>query len=175
MKNGGYEAMLHDLLNYDLTFFNHRNAPKTTGLQEQKKLSLGTSEAWWMDVLYRGYVWKSKHGLEDYFGEWHDDATTEVLFSSYTEFAKAKNERHPMSRETFGAFLGTMGAKWMRLTNGVTGERVADVKVNDYGDTKRKAELIKQPRPTGYRLGSLPDARDAFTQKTKLPIKWPEP
>jgi hypothetical protein len=119
------------------------------GLQEQQKLSLGTSEAWWLDVLHRGYLWKSKHGQEDYFGEWHDEATTEVLFSSYTEFAKAQNERHPMSRETFGAFLGTMGAKWVRLTNGVTGERVADIKVNDYGDTRpslRRNRTIRRCR-----------------------------
>ena len=65
-------------------------------------------------------------------------------------------------------FMVRMGAKACRPRNAVVGERVADVKVNDYGDTRRKAELIKHPRPTGYRLGNLSDARIAFTQKTNL-------
>jgi hypothetical protein len=76
LDDGGYEAMLYDLSTYDLTGFNHRNPPATEGLQEQKKLSLGTSEAWWMDVLHRGYVFESEHGLEDHFGEWHPEVTT---------------------------------------------------------------------------------------------------
>jgi hypothetical protein len=144
-------------------------------LQEQKKLSLGTSEAWWMDVLHRGYVWKSKHGLEDYFREWHEVEPTEILFASYTEYAKARNERHPMARETFGAFLIKIGAKAVRLSNAVVGEWVADVTVNNYGDTRRKAELTKHPRPPGYSLGNLSVARSAFTQKTNLVIDWQDP
>ena len=90
MENGGYEAMLDELLHRDLTLFNVRDVPDSVGLQEQKKLSLPTPEAWWMDTLHRGCVWKSKLGLEDYFGEWHDVVTTEVLFASYTEFARPK-------------------------------------------------------------------------------------
>jgi hypothetical protein len=64
---GGYAAMLHDLLRLNLTGFEVRNVPTTEGLQAQKKLSLGTSEAWWFDVLHRGYAYRSKHGLADFF------------------------------------------------------------------------------------------------------------
>ena len=49
MENGGYEAMLHDLLHRDLTAFNVRGVPDTDGLQQQKKLSLGTDRAWWLE------------------------------------------------------------------------------------------------------------------------------
>ena len=56
MRNGGYEALLHDLLEYDITFFNHRSPPQTKGLQTQKMLSLKCEEAWWFEVLHRGYV-----------------------------------------------------------------------------------------------------------------------
>ncbi len=72
MEAGGYQAMLDELQHRDLTNFNVRDVPDTEGLQEQKKLSLKTAEAWWLDVLHRGYVYKSKLGKEDYFGEWHD-------------------------------------------------------------------------------------------------------
>ena len=62
MEAGGYAAMLHDLLAMDLTDFNVRNVPNTDGLQDQRKLSLPVPERWWLDVLHRGYVFRSKLG-----------------------------------------------------------------------------------------------------------------
>ena len=59
--------MLHDLLHHDLTGFDVRDVPDTKGLQEQKKLSLSVDRAWWMDVLHRGYVFRSRLGLEELF------------------------------------------------------------------------------------------------------------
>ena len=129
MESGGYEAMLHDLLRFNLTAFNVRRVPTTDGLQQQKKLSLGTSNAWWFDVLHRGYVWKSKFGLEDHFGHWHDDAATELLYASYSEFAEGRHERHPLTREDFGRFVVSLGAK-PRPRNVVVGEHIADVPTN---------------------------------------------
>ena len=172
MENGGYEAMLHDLLEYDLTFFNHRNAPRTAGLMEQKKLSLGTSEAWWLDVLHRGYVWKSKLGLEEYFGEWQSDfIATDLLYDAYTEFAKAKHERHAMARGAFGAFITGMGGMAARPSKGIVGEHLTDV-TNKFGETRRQAAKVEKDRPTGYRFGSLQDARMAFIKKTNLSVGW---
>jgi Family of unknown function (DUF5906)/Primase C terminal 2 (PriCT-2) len=172
MENGGYEAMLHELLNRNLTEFNVRDVPDTEGLQQQKKLSLGTSESWWLDVLHRGYVYKSKHGLEHHFGQWHETVTTEVLFAAYSEYARAKNERHPMAREAFGAFMKRVGAQPRRHRNGIVGEHITDVPSGPYGDTRRAGQVIKQPMATGYHLGTLEDARNAFQDDTKLTIEW---
>jgi hypothetical protein len=172
LENGGYEAMLHELLSRDISQFNVRDVPDTAGLQQQKKLSLGTSEAWWMDCLHRGYVYKSKLGLEDHFAEWHDVVTTEVLFASYSEFAKTKAERHAMAREAFGEFMGKMGATPAKHRNGVIGEHVTDVQINQHGDTKRLIELTKKKMATGYRIGTLEHARAAFTNATRLPVEW---
>ena len=169
MESGGYEAMLHDLLHHDLTGFDVRDVPDTEGLQEQKKLSLGTSQAWWFDALHRGYVYKSKLGLEQYFGEWREAETTEVLYASYSEFAKAQNERHPMAREAFGRFMVSMGGKASKPRNAVVGEHITDVVTNQYGDTARKAVVVRKERSHGYSLGDLKAARDAFTDATKLP------
>jgi hypothetical protein len=173
MENGGYEAMLCDLLAYDLAFFNPRRPPATAGLQEQKKLSLGTSEAWWLDVLHRGYVYKSRLGLEDFFAAWHEAMTTEVLFASYSDYANSRNERRPMAREAFGRFMVGMGGTAIKPRNAVIGERIADVVRNQYGDTSRKAELIKQDRATGYQLGTLDQARADFSKATGLAPTWP--
>src|SRR5947209_4958826 len=79
LENGGYEAMLHDLLNYDLSNFNVRSVPKTEALQEQKHLSVPTPIAWLRAVLERGYVWESRLGLEKHFGEWADQVSTQLL------------------------------------------------------------------------------------------------
>ena len=164
--------MLYELQHRDLTDFDVRNVPHTEGLQEQKKLSLGTSEAWWLDILHRGYVFKSKLGLEHYFGVWHDVMTTEVLYASYVEFAKAKGERHLMEREAFGQFMVQVGSKYTQPRKAVVGEHITDVPIGPNGETTRKAALIEKSRATGYSIGTLQEARDAFLDATKLTAKW---
>jgi hypothetical protein len=42
--------MLHDQMSLDNSGFNVRAVPVTDALQQQKKLSLPTVEAWWLDV-----------------------------------------------------------------------------------------------------------------------------
>ena len=90
LDNGGYQAMLDELLNRDISKFEVRDVPQTRALQDQQKQSLDTKTAWWLDVLSRGYVYKSKLGLEEHFSEWHEFVTTEVLYASYSEFAEKR-------------------------------------------------------------------------------------
>jgi hypothetical protein len=171
MEAGGYEAMLHDLLQYDITSFNVRTVPLTEGLQQQKKLSLPVPEAWWMDVLHRGYVFRSKLGLEEFFHEWHNEVTTELLFASYSEYSHRARDRHPMSREAFGRFMKDLGCRPSRPTNAVIGEHIADVMLVD-GGTQRRAVVARQPRPPAYNIGSLSEARHAFSASTNLSVDW---
>jgi len=171
MEAGGYEAMLYDLLHTDLTTFNVRRVPVTEGLQQQKKLSLDAPKAWWLDVLHRGYVFRSRLGLESFFGQWHEEVTTELLFSSYVEHAERRRERHPLTRETFGRFMVSLGAAQKRLQDAATGEHITDTQT-PFG-TSRKAELIRARRPPGYRLGTLSTARAAFSAATGLSVDWP--
>ncbi len=173
MEAGGYAAMLYDLLHHDLTGFNVRRVPFTEGLQQQKKLSLGTTEAWWADMLHRGYVFRSKLGLEAEFGTWAEEVSTELLVASYSEFAERRRERHPLSRETLGRFMRRMGAKPKRLQNAPVGEHLADV-ANPFGGTSRKAKRIDHERPQGYQVGSLDLARRAFFAATGLNVDWAE-
>ena len=170
MKAGGYEAMLHDLLAINLDTFNVRAVPVTEGLQRQKKLSLPTAEAWWLDCLERGYVFKSKLGLESYFGIWHEKVATELLFASYLEFAKGRGERRILTREGLGRFLAGLNAAPCRWRNGVVGEHV--VEEVEYGRRERKTALVRQDRPPGYDLGALDMAREAFIKTTGLDVSW---
>ncbi len=54
IKNGGVEAMVHDLQALDLTEFNIREKPDTKELLAQKLQSLGPIECWWYDCLDAG-------------------------------------------------------------------------------------------------------------------------
>ena len=53
-QNGGREALLHFLLNFDLTGFDVTSPPETRALQEQKEKSLGIVEGWWKSKLDDG-------------------------------------------------------------------------------------------------------------------------
>jgi hypothetical protein len=141
------------MLRRDLTSFNPRRVPITEGLQTQRKLSLGTTEAWWLDVLQPGYVFQSRLGLEEYFGQWHETVTTELLFVSYGAFAKERGERRPRTREDLGRFLKGIGARPARLREAMVGEHITDVS-GMYGST-RKAATRTDPRPPGYHLACI--------------------
>jgi hypothetical protein len=54
MNNGGREALLHHLLNYDLRQINLREIPRTAALVEQQIATLTPDQAWWLDILRRG-------------------------------------------------------------------------------------------------------------------------
>ncbi len=171
MDAGGYAAMLHDLLALDLSTFNVRAVPTTEGLQRQRKLSLPTTEAWWLDCLERGYVFRSRLGLEAEFAVWHDKVTTELLHASYVEFAKVRGERRILSREWLGRFFTSLGNKGVRCLDGFVGEHLTD-EVNQGGGVSRKAKVVRQYRPTGYSVGRLVAARDAFCDLTGLAMTW---
>src|SRR5262249_31922755 len=51
IKAGGAAAMLYDLLKLDLGNWHPRKVPQTKALLEQKMLSLGGLEQWWVAML----------------------------------------------------------------------------------------------------------------------------
>ena len=54
IENGGAASMLYYLLNLDISNFNVRTAPVTTGLIEQKLRSLDAEGSWWYQKLKDG-------------------------------------------------------------------------------------------------------------------------
>ena len=169
LENGGYEGMLDELSNYDLTNFNIRNVPLTAELGEQKKHSLDVPMQWWLDVLQRGFVFRSKLGLEEIFCGWMTSVSTELLFTSYTEFSKDRREHHPLSREFFGQLMRKLGAQPQRLRNAIVGERLAVAYSNS-----REAQPFRISRAYGFNLGDLPGARAAFERAAGISFNWPD-
>jgi phage/plasmid-associated DNA primase len=170
MNSGGYEAMLYDLLHRDLTDVNLRAVLVTDALIEQRKRSLDTFTSWWMDSLQRGYVFESRHGLEDHFQQWYEFVTTELLYSSYLAYANMRREHHPLIRELFGKSMIRMGAKPQRQTGALVGEHMVDVISGQGG---RVAEpIVRAQLAHGYHFGTLDQAREAFTASTDLAVVW---
>jgi hypothetical protein len=171
MEGGGYEALLYDLLHFDLRNFNVRSVPRTEALIEQRKKSLEPHLSWWSDVLHRGYVFNSKHGLGEHFTQWHDPVSTELLYKSYEEHARARHERNPLSRGMLGRFLAGVGGKTTRPEKLVIGEHIVDH--DEQGQpTFRHAVLLFQDRPRGYAFGGLNEARKQFLERTGLLDDW---
>ena len=57
LNNGGYEAMLFDLLNFDLGDWHPRHLARDAGLLDQQKLSLSPLDAWWVELLETGTLY----------------------------------------------------------------------------------------------------------------------
>jgi hypothetical protein len=56
LRSGGYEAMLFDLLNYDLDDWHPRQIVRTAALGEQQEKSLSPFDAWWLELLQTGVL-----------------------------------------------------------------------------------------------------------------------
>ena len=65
MNNGGREALLHHLLEFDLTKVNLRQIPKTAALFEQQIELMTPEQSWWLDTLMNGALPHKPYGVAD--------------------------------------------------------------------------------------------------------------
>jgi hypothetical protein len=103
-SNGGLEAMLYDLQNYDLSNVNLRHVPATEALAQQKYHS---------DPVLRFLIDKVDNGtLSEEYDASNGNITTfpwgdgrvlvDDLYGAFVRYAKRGGERYPMPKETFG-------------------------------------------------------------------------
>jgi hypothetical protein len=96
LEHGGLEAMLFDLQRRDLASFTPRRIPVTGALLEQKIHTLDTLHRWWLSVLERKFLYRSKWGVKS-FREWSEFYAMELLISSYRQWC---NEQHLFQRQS---------------------------------------------------------------------------
>src|SRR4029077_10743749 len=65
MNNGGREALLHYLLNFDLSQVDLRTIPKTAALLDQQIQSMSPEEAWLLDLLKKGVLPPKPRGVNE--------------------------------------------------------------------------------------------------------------
>ncbi len=97
MDHGGREALLHHLLNFDLSSVNLREVPKTAALLEQKHASLTIEQGWWLDILHNGRL--------PYGGDVAGQTPTSLLFDHYVEKANKIGVRRRAIETKLGMFL----------------------------------------------------------------------
>lgn len=135
MKQGGYEAMLHELLTMDLTRFNVRAKPDTAGLQRQKNYSMDPESRWVLHLLRDGLPDSALH-----------NGTPDVAYPGDRDDGKR-------------AGLFTHARKSIPDLRDVSDVRFADV-LKEWGVTSKR-----YPEGKRYRFPPLPELRAKFDAK----------
>jgi hypothetical protein len=174
MDAGGLAAMIYDLLLMDLTDFEVRDVPQSEALADQKKHSMDHLDRWWMEVLERGFIWRSKHGIAE-FSEWSEWASTELLNRSYLQWCAENRVMRPMSRIQLGMRMSALYQHERPRGQGIIGEVESATRTAGTSDsTMFLAEdlVIRADRPSGYRLDTLDQARDQFEAIRAVSGDW---
>jgi len=146
MEAGGYEALLHHLLNYSYEPGLIRRIPNTDALVEQKELSLTPEDGWLYDILVRGYL----PGDADGVGECPSDR----LYADYLVHTGQRGIRRRQIETIIGRHLKR------RFDGCVQRKQVSD------GDGGRSVVKV---------FPALSRAREVFSRALRSSIEWDEP
>lgn len=123
MRAGGYEALLHHLLTFDLSRVDVGVAPKSEGLRDQKIAGLRNVQAWWHDLLTEGAF----PDWTEIKGDWESGplrircSEMRKLYESFV--ARRRHHGDLISAEEFGRELHAMCRGIERKQKRVSGER----------------------------------------------------
>ncbi|MCX5513435.1 hypothetical protein C3941_23700 [Kaistia algarum] len=147
MDNGGREALLADLLAFDLSSINLRRIPKTAALLEQKFRSLDTIENWWVERLFDG---STRRGRD----EWESVVAVDQLFDEYIATSEKIGVKRKSEKTSFGI-------KMMKIVPGI-------VRVRPWRTNEHNVRL----RMWCYEMPPLARCRDAFEEAVGQRIDW---
>ncbi|WP_136513737.1 bifunctional DNA primase/polymerase [Geomonas edaphica] len=153
MDNGGREALLHYLMNYDISNMNLRQYPQTAALREAKQLSFTPVQKFWHHVLDTG---KLHCSLEDGWGD--GVIMTEYLYQSYQKFVQDVGLKHKATDIELGMQLKVM------------------VPSDSFKKEKRSFGLPgskKTERKNCYVFPSLEECRKGFERFINTEMNWP--
>jgi Family of unknown function (DUF5906) len=97
MDHGGREALLHYLLNFDLSRVNLRVIPRTAALLDQQIESMTPEQAWLLDLLMRGALPAVNNETAI--------CTKQALYLSYVRHAKLTGTNHRSIETMVATFL----------------------------------------------------------------------
>jgi phage/plasmid-associated DNA primase len=168
MEYGGLAAMVHDLLHRAISNFNPRDVPKTDALAEQQVHSLDSLPRWWHTV------YRSRHEVPT-LREWCDFDTTELLRRSYLQWCDETRANRRQTREDLGKFMNQAYQSGRpRAAHPVYEIDVVDVDVSVklVPNWLDKHAVVCKEHQIGYTVGTLEEARVAFTTICDIPIEW---
>lgn len=152
LENGGYQRLLWELQNFDLSKAKLGTAPVTSGLIDQKLKSLPPHFKWWFECLDRGWIVE---------GLWHDALIKQRVFKSYRSYCQSMQIRHPVDDS--------------EIAKRVMNILVPDIK-EKRGSIVEHQDENGEPmpgRPRMWLLASLEKCREAFEAWVGGPVDWP--
>lgn len=156
LDSGGREALLHMLLNYDLSEFTVRVVPKTKALQEQKLHSMDLYQEWWFTKLRTGQM-MVEHG------DWRNEIAVLDVQSDFLDYAREFN----MTRRGNATKLGQMMKRFLPSGFPKIQQRATPIEIEV---TPNKTKLVK--RPYYYILPKLEDCREFWDTAFGGPYEW---
>jgi hypothetical protein len=151
MDNSGREALLHYLLNFDLSRINLREIPRTAALLEQKIETATPEQAWWLDTLKRGE-------LPGKISE-QNACRCSALYNHYINHAQQQGARRRAIEVSIGRFLR---------------KYVGEDAVRRRLTFRPSSQSASDSRCWCYTLPPLAECRDRFAEHLRQEIKWEE-
>ena len=113
MENGGLAAMLHDLLQMDISDVDLRTFQQTEGLFEQKLHSMNTVQKYWYERLCDGTMRPAsaaEYEPEHYSGQtvfdgWPGEVVRDDQYKDYQKFVDDMKDRYPVCEQQFGIVI----------------------------------------------------------------------
>jgi len=149
LVNGGYQALMAELLALDLTNFEPRTVPehlKEVGW-ELKIRSGGSIVQWWFSVLYDGYLWESEGYAEEPECVWPEEEVKRKVYDHYVGYCTKLRIMHIESDCVVGKKLmswGLFNAERSRNTAG---------------------------RKRSYGFSTLQECREIFSKICSIPLE----
>jgi hypothetical protein len=173
METGGLGAMIWDLQHRDISQFEIRDLPKTKALADQKKHSLDSLHRWWLAVLSRGFVWKSRHGA-NVFRQWQDFYTSELLHRSYLQWCEENRPFDRKSREQMGKMMTEIyQSRRPRAEYPLYELDSVDIDpIEKHGNWLDKNSVVYANYLRGFFLGTLEEARSRFIDMCDILPEW---
>ncbi len=157
-ENGGKEALLHFLMNYDLTDFDPRSVPKTDALQEQKQHSFTPEQEWWFNKLERGEVFEGEG--------WPQYVVCTHLAHNFTSYIKLWSSSSRSNSSKLGRFMSQVIPDGMSARGQLGGK-------HDVVDVDGTVKSVDRPRI--YSLPNLERCREHFVDKfIGGSFRWPD-
>jgi phage/plasmid-associated DNA primase len=106
MDNGGREAMLHDLLHYDISNFDLRKFPRGEALFDQIVQSMPTVKKFWYELLRDGNICSlTEKSVMPSTTMWPTEYPSAQLYQIYLEFSSTLGDRYRSIDKQFGKHI----------------------------------------------------------------------
>ena len=135
MNNGGREALLHYLLEFDLSGIDLGKPPQTQALCDQKEYSASPLQSWWFEKLMDGETIKDST-------KWADQIRTEALYEDYCETCETLGVKRRLSPNAFGKELRKLAPGFEKIRITERGNRKWSYSIPGLDSCRNHFELI---------------------------------